>query len=70
MDTRFEQVSDKFAQVEKTLADQKSETNRRFDELKADNRHTNSKIDRLQWFIVAAALALIFKDYVFRALSA
>ncbi|EEU9452352.1 hypothetical protein ID388_005014 [Escherichia coli] len=25
-----------------------------------------TKFDRLQWFIVAAALALIFKDYIFR----
>ncbi|MXE58638.1 hypothetical protein [Escherichia coli] len=28
------------------------------------------KFDRLQWFIVAAALALIFKDYIFRIIGA
>ncbi|EPW6060240.1 hypothetical protein ACWNGG_005113 [Escherichia coli] len=29
-----------------------------------------TKFDRLQWFIVAAALALIFKDYIFRMIGA
>ncbi|EPB1911953.1 TPA: hypothetical protein SI456_004530 [Escherichia coli] len=29
-----------------------------------------TKFDRLQWFIVAAALALIFKDYIFRIIGA
>lgn len=73
VDNLKERMNEKFAE-------QKSEINRRFEqvdkrfdelraELKADNRHTNSKIDRLQWFIVATALALIFKDYVFRALG-
>lgn len=27
-----------------------------------------TKFDRLQWFIIAAALALIFKEYIFRFL--
>ncbi|EQC1804220.1 hypothetical protein ACY2UF_004207 [Escherichia coli] len=29
-----------------------------------------TKFDRIQWFIVAAALALIFKDYIFRFMGA
>lgn len=39
-----------------------AEQSKRFDKLE-------SKFDRLQWFIVAAALALMFKDYIFRVLA-
>lgn len=73
---RFEQVSARFEQFNEKLTEYRAEVNqrflqvdRRFDEIREDNRHTNNKLDRLQWFIVAAALAFIFKDYVFKSLA-
>ncbi len=65
MNTRFAQVNDRLETIEQHF----SQVNKRFDEIKADNRYLNNKLYHLQWFIVAAALALILKDYVFRSIA-
>ncbi|MNT70113.1 hypothetical protein D3C72_2084690 [compost metagenome] len=59
----FDSTNSRISQVEKSISELKSDTNRRFDKL-------DSKLDRLQWFIVAAALAMIFKDQIFKIASA
>ncbi|MEB7740972.1 hypothetical protein NGB58_17200 [Escherichia coli] len=46
------------------------ETNVRFEQIDKRLDKLETKFDRLQWFIVAAALALIFKDYIFRIIGA
>ncbi|EFJ3039813.1 hypothetical protein C6542_18155 [Escherichia coli] len=63
MDTIRRETSARFEQIDKRLDRMEQETERRFNKLE-------SKFDRLQWFIVAAALALIFKDYIFRIIGA
>lgn len=60
---KFSRVDERFVQMEKRLDKMEADTSRRFDKLE-------TKFDRLQWFIVAAALALIFKDYLFKMLGA
>ncbi|AWK14320.1 hypothetical protein CCS41_07285 [Candidatus Fukatsuia symbiotica] len=62
VDKRFEQVDKRFEQADKSLNDFKQETIKRFDKLE-------SKFDRVQWFIVAAALTLIFKEHITRLLG-
>ncbi|MGV3345631.1 hypothetical protein ACGVWS_07750 [Enterobacteriaceae bacterium LUAb1] len=56
VDKRFESVDKRFEQMDRRF----EQIDKRFDKLE-------SKIDRLHWFIVTAALALIFKEYIFRA---
>lgn len=55
------ETSARFEQIDKRLDRIEQETERRANKLE-------SKFDRLQWFIIAAALALIFKEYLFRFL--
>lgn len=63
MDSIRRETSARFEQIDKRLDRMEQETERRFNKME-------NKFDRLQWFIVAAALALIFKDYIFRIIGA
>ncbi|EHQ9350431.1 hypothetical protein NUR12_004321 [Salmonella enterica] len=56
VDKRFEQTDKRFEQVDKRF----EQIDKRFDKLE-------SKMDKILWFIVAAALAVVFKDYIFKA---
>ncbi|NHB91396.1 DUF16 domain-containing protein [Photorhabdus cinerea] len=53
---RFESIDKRFESVDKRF----ESVDKRFDKLEG-------KFDRLQWSIVAAALALLFKEYIFKA---
>lgn len=63
VDSIRRETSARFEQIDKRLDRMEQETERRFNKME-------NKFDRLQWFIVAAALALIFKDYIFRIIGA
>jgi len=67
MNVRFEQVDKNFEQVDKNF----EQVNRRFEQI--DKRfeqvdknifQVDKKLDRLQWFIVAACLVVVFKDNI------
>jgi peptidoglycan hydrolase CwlO-like protein len=60
---RIDKLDDKIEAVEQRL---EAKIDNVHQELREDIRRTNGKIDRLNWVIVGAALALIFKDYLFR----
>ena len=53
MNTRFESVDQRFEQVDK-----------RFDQIDKRFEQSDKKLDRIQWFIVAAALTALFKDNI------
>ena len=53
VDQRFETVTHRFEQVDK-----------RFDQIDKRFEQSDKKLDRIQWFIVAAALTAIFKDNI------
>ena len=61
--TNFTAVEKRIEQVESTVKELKQDTNKRFDKLER-------KFYRLQWFIVAAALVIIFKDNLFHLFGA
>ncbi|KAA1188592.1 hypothetical protein [Photorhabdus heterorhabditis] len=63
IDQRFESVNKQFEIINRRFEsiDKRFESvDKRFDKLEG-------KFDRLQWSIVAAALALLFKEYIFKA---
>ncbi|HAP0140062.1 TPA: hypothetical protein IRQ32_004146 [Escherichia coli] len=81
MDTVRREMDARMNAVDKRLDRMEQETERRFNKLEQETERRfnkleqetgqrfnklETKFDRLQWFIVAAALALIFKDYIFR----
>ncbi len=53
MNVRFEQVDKRFEQVDK-----------RFEQVGKSIFQLDKKLDRLQWFIVAACLVVVFKDNI------
>jgi len=53
MNVRFEQVDKRFEQVDK-----------RFEQVDKSIFQVDKKLDRLQWFIVAACLVVVFKDNI------
>jgi len=53
MNVRFEQVDRRFEQVDK-----------RFEQVDKSIFQVDKKLDRLQWFIVAASLVVVFKDNI------
>jgi len=53
MNVRFEQVDKRFEQVDK-----------RFEQVDKNIFQVDKKLDRLQWFIVAACLVVVFKDNI------
>ena len=63
VDNLKERMNEKFAE-------QKAETNRRFEQVDKRFDKLESKFDRMQWLIVGAALTLIFKDHIFRLFAA
>ena len=53
INVRFEQVDKRFEQVDK-----------RFEQVDKSIFQVDKKLDRLQWFIVAACLVVVFKDNI------
>ncbi|GAL10866.1 hypothetical protein JCM19233_1851 [Vibrio astriarenae] len=51
--------------MDKQFAELKSDVNKQFEQVNTQFKHVNNKVDRLQWFIVASALAVIFKEQIF-----
>jgi chaperonin cofactor prefoldin len=70
VETRIEKVDEKIEDTRKELSSKIEASEQRMnDKIDGVRKELGGKLDRLQWFIVAAALALIFKDYLFKALA-
>ncbi|EFI5570448.1 hypothetical protein GWZ95_23750 [Escherichia coli] len=63
IDSRFNASQESVDNLRREMDTRLNVIDKRLDKLE-------TKFDRLQWFIVAAALALIFKDYIFRFMGA
>jgi len=60
VDKRFEQVDKRFEQVDKRF----EQVDKRFEQVDKSIFQVDKKLDRLQWFIVAACLVVVFKDNI------
>jgi len=60
MNVRFEQVDKNFEQVDKRF----EQVDKRFEQVDKSIFQVDKKLDRLQWFIVAACLVVVFKDNI------
>jgi len=60
MNVRFEQVNRRFEQVDKRF----EQVDKRFEQVDKSIFQVDKKLDRLQWFIVAACLVVVFKDNI------
>ena len=67
VDKRFEQVDKRFEQVEKNFEQVNKrfeQVDKRFEQVDKSIFQVDKKLDRLQWFIVAACLVVVFKDNI------
>jgi len=60
INVRFEQVDKRFEQVDKRF----EQVDKRFEQVDKSIFQVDKKLDRLQWFIVAACLVVVFKDNI------
>jgi len=65
VDNSFEQVDKRFEQVDKRF----EQVDKRFEQVDKSILQLDKKLDRLQWFIVAACLVVIFKDNILKFLG-
>ena len=77
VDNLRREIDSRFNASQENIDNLRREVDSRFNSLQnqlmsVDKRldKLETKFDRLQWFIVAAALALIFKDYILRFMGA
>jgi len=70
MNKRFEQVDKRFEQVDKRIDSLEVSMNKRFEQVDKRFDRLELKFDKLQWFIVAGALVILFKEQILALISA
>ena len=70
VDKRFEQVDKRFEQVDKRFDSLEKSIDVRFEQVDKKIDKLDMKFDKLQWFLVAGALVILFKEQILSLIGA